>query len=64
MARIISASLVQTKGVGSYLRTHVGRVPRYDTTKIQRDLGMRFMTAYHQANAYLRQRLVQPSTRG
>ena len=35
-------SYLQSKGVGSYLRTHVGRVPRYDTSKIQRDLGMRF----------------------
>jgi dihydroflavonol-4-reductase len=35
-------SYLQPKGVGSYLRTHVGRVPRYDTSKIQRDLGMRF----------------------
>jgi dihydroflavonol-4-reductase len=36
------ASYLQPKGVGSYLRTHIGRVPRYDTSKIQRDLGMRF----------------------
>jgi dihydroflavonol-4-reductase len=36
------ASYLQPKGVGSYLRTHVGRVPRYDTSKIQRELGMRF----------------------
>jgi len=36
------ASFLQPKGVGSYLRTHVGRVPRYDTSKIQRELGMRF----------------------
>jgi dihydroflavonol-4-reductase len=35
-------SYLQSKGVGSYLRTHVGRVPRYDTSRIQRDLGMRF----------------------
>jgi dihydroflavonol-4-reductase len=35
-------SYLQPKGVGSYLRTHVGRVPRYDTSKIQRELGMRF----------------------
>jgi dihydroflavonol-4-reductase len=38
------ASFMQPKGVGSYLRTHVGRVPRYDTTKIQRELGIRFRT--------------------
>jgi dihydroflavonol-4-reductase len=36
------ASLLQPPGVGSYLRTHIGRVPRYDTTKIQQELGMRF----------------------
>src|SRR5262249_47300150 len=28
------ASYLQPKGVGSYLRTHVGRLPRYDTSKI------------------------------
>jgi dihydroflavonol-4-reductase len=36
------SSYLQPKGVGSYLRTHVGRVPRYDNTKIQRNLGLRF----------------------
>jgi dihydroflavonol-4-reductase len=36
------ASYLQPKGVGSYLRTHIGRVPRYDTSKIDRELGMRF----------------------
>jgi dihydroflavonol-4-reductase len=36
------ASFQQPKGVGTYLRTHVGRAPRYDTSKIQRELGMRF----------------------
>ena len=35
-------SYLQPKGVGSYLRTHVGRVPRYDTSKIRRELGMHF----------------------
>ena len=35
-------SYLQSKGVGSYLRTHVGRVPRYDTGKIRRELGMQF----------------------
>ncbi len=29
----------------------------------QRDLGMRFMAAYHKANAYLRRRLVEPGGR-
>jgi dihydroflavonol-4-reductase len=36
------SSYLQPKGVGSYLRTHVGRVPRYDTTKIRRELGIAF----------------------
>jgi len=36
------SSYFQPKGVGSYLRTHVGRVPRYDTSKIQRELGVAF----------------------
>jgi dihydroflavonol-4-reductase len=35
-------SHLQPSGVGSYLRTHVGRVPRYDTSKITRELGMNF----------------------
>lgn len=36
------SSYFQPKGVGSYLRTHVGRVPRYDNGKIQRELGLTF----------------------
>jgi len=36
------ASYLQPAGVGSYLRTHVGRVPRYDNGKIQRELGLSF----------------------
>lgn len=36
------SSYLQPKGVGSYLRTHVGRVPRYDTAKIRRELGLSF----------------------
>jgi dihydroflavonol-4-reductase len=35
-------SYFQPKGVGSYLRTHVGRTPNYDTSKIQRELGLAF----------------------
>ncbi len=35
-------SHARSEGVGSYLRTHVGRAPRYDASKIQRELGMRF----------------------
>ena len=33
-------SYVQPPGVGSYLRTHIGRVPRYDASKARRELGM------------------------
>ena len=32
-------------GAGSYLRTHIGRTPRYDTSKITRELGMTFRPA-------------------
>lgn len=39
------SSYLQPKGVGSYLRTHVGRVPRYDTSKIRRELGLTFRPA-------------------
>ena len=35
-------SYLESKGVGSYLRTHVGRVPRYETSKIRHDLRMEF----------------------
>ena len=36
------SSYLQPKGTGSYLRTHVGRVPRYDTSKAQKELGVTF----------------------
>jgi dihydroflavonol-4-reductase len=36
------ASRTQPKGVGSYLRTHLGRVPRYDTTAICTAMHMTF----------------------
>jgi dihydroflavonol-4-reductase len=36
------SSYLQPKGVGSYLRTYVGRVPRYDTSKVKRELGLSF----------------------
>jgi dihydroflavonol-4-reductase len=36
------ASYTQPQGVGSYMRSHLGRVPRYDTTKIETDLGIAF----------------------
>ena len=37
------SSYLQPKGIGSYLRTHVGRVPRFDHSKIQRELGLSFL---------------------
>jgi nucleoside-diphosphate-sugar epimerase len=36
------ASYAQPTGVGSYLRTHLGRKPRFDTAKIRGDLGVAF----------------------
>ena len=36
------ASWFQPKGVGQYLRTHLGRVPRFDHGKIERELGLAF----------------------
>ncbi|MCC6927063.1 NAD-dependent epimerase/dehydratase family protein [Novosphingobium sp.] len=36
------AARFQPPGVGSYLRTHLGRVPRFDNAKIRRDLGVAF----------------------
>lgn len=36
------SSYMQPKGVGSYLRTHVGRKPVFDNSKIQKDLGLSF----------------------
>jgi dihydroflavonol-4-reductase len=36
------ASFVQPSGVGSYLRSHVGRVPHFDNSKIRRELGLEF----------------------
>jgi len=38
-------SYTQAPGTGSYLRTHLGKVMRYDTSKIQRDLGITFRPA-------------------
>jgi dihydroflavonol-4-reductase len=34
------ASYTQPSGVGSYLRTHLGRVPRFDNTKIMTGMGI------------------------
>lgn len=39
------ASFLQPAGNGSYLRTHLGRVPRYDNGRIQRELGVAFRPA-------------------
>ncbi len=39
------SSYTQKPGVGSYLRSHVGRTPRYSAEKIQRELGMTFRPA-------------------
>lgn len=33
-------SYLQPSGVASYLRTHIGRVPRYDASKARKDLGL------------------------
>jgi len=33
-------SYMQPAGVGSYLRTHIGRVPRYDMSKARQELGL------------------------
>jgi dihydroflavonol-4-reductase len=33
-------SYLQPAGIGSYLRTHIGRVPRYDAGKARTDLGI------------------------
>ncbi len=41
-AMVKLASYAQPAGVGQYLRSHVGRVPRYDTAKIRRDLRVQF----------------------
>ena len=38
-------AFTQTKGVASFLRTHIGRVPRYDTTKARTELGLTFRPA-------------------
>jgi dihydroflavonol-4-reductase len=38
MARL--SSYFYPRGTGTYLRTHLGRTPRFDNTKIRRDLGL------------------------
>lgn len=44
-AMVWAGSWFQPKGTGSYLRTHLGRTPRYDTSKIQDELGITFRPA-------------------
>jgi dihydroflavonol-4-reductase len=39
------ASYQQSTGTGQYLRTHLGRIPRYDTTKVRTELGVSFRPA-------------------
>lgn len=39
------ASYTRPRGTGSYVRTHLGRVMRYDNSKIKRELGMQFRPA-------------------
>jgi dihydroflavonol-4-reductase len=41
-ALVVLGSYLRPTGLGAYLRTHVGRVPRYDNGRIQRELGLRF----------------------
>jgi len=36
------SSYLQPKGIGDYLRTHVGKVLHYDCSKIKRELGLSF----------------------
>ena len=36
------ASYTQGQGVGSYLRSHLGRVPKFDNSKIKSELGLEF----------------------
>ena len=36
-------SYSQPRGTGSYMRSHLGRVPTYDVSKIRRDLGLEFI---------------------
>jgi dihydroflavonol-4-reductase len=40
VARLISYT--QPPGIGSYLRTHLGRVPRFDNSKVKTELGISF----------------------
>ncbi len=35
-------AFTQPPGAASYMKTHLGRTPRFDTSKIQRDLGLKY----------------------
>jgi dihydroflavonol-4-reductase len=35
-------AFTQPPGAASYMKTHLGRVPRFDTSKIQRDFGLKY----------------------
>lgn len=39
-----AASYLQPAGIGTYLRSHVGRVARFSHAKIERELGLQFRT--------------------
>ncbi len=39
---VLATSFVQPKGTRSYLKTNLGRVPRFDNGKIRSDLGLEF----------------------
>jgi dihydroflavonol-4-reductase len=44
-ALLRAAALFQRSGTRVYLQTHLGRRPRYDNSKIQRELGIKFRPA-------------------
>lgn len=44
-AAIRLVSYTRPAGTGSYLRTHLGKVMKYDNTRIRRELGIRFRPA-------------------
>ncbi len=39
----VLSSYFYPKGTGSYLRTHIGRTPQFDHTKIRQELGLEFI---------------------
>lgn len=40
---VVLGSYFQPKSTGTYLRTHIGRVPNFDNSKIKNTLGLEFM---------------------